>query len=101
MAAIEVSAPEMDGAISQGLAQLKLLRAEVKIEILDEGSKGVLGFGARPAKVRLTPITDIEAAALAAKPAEPVAKIAPVIPSPTKDEEEQRSQRHGQVFSLG
>lgn len=89
MAAIEVSAPEMDGAISQGLAQLKLLRAEVKIEILDEGSKGVLGFGARQAKVRLTPITDIEAAAPVAKPVEPAAKVAPVVPSPVIKEEDE------------
>lgn len=84
MAAIEASANDLESAISQGLAQLKLLRAEVKIEILDEGAKGVLGFGARQAKVRLTPITDLEVAAPVTKPAEPAPKPAPVTPSPAK-----------------
>lgn len=86
MAAIEATASDLENAISQGLAQLKLLRAEVKIEILDEGARGVLGFGARQAKVRLTPITEIEAAAPVAKPAEAAPKPAPVIPSPAKTE---------------
>lgn len=84
MAAIEASANDLESAISQGLAQLKLLRAEVKIEILDEGAKGVLGFGARQAKVRLTPITDLEVAAPVTKPAEPAPKPAPLAPSPAK-----------------
>ncbi len=86
MAAIEATASDLENAISQGLAQLKLLRAEVKIEILDEGARGVLGFGARQAKVRLTPITEIEAAAPVAKPVEAAPKAAPVTPSPAKTE---------------
>ena len=63
MAAIELSAPDAESAIAQGLAQLNMIRAEVKIEILDEGSRGVLGIGAKQARVRLTPFADIEAAA--------------------------------------
>lgn len=86
MAAIEATASDLENAISQGLAQLKLLRAEVKIEILDEGARGVLGFGARQAKVRLTPITEIEAAAPVAKPVEAAPKAAPVTSSPAKTE---------------
>ncbi len=62
MAATEISAPDIETAIEQGLQQLNLLRAEVKIEVLDEGSRGVLGIGAKPARVRLTPFTEIEAA---------------------------------------
>jgi spoIIIJ-associated protein len=61
MAAIEVSAPDIESAIEQGLQQLDLIRAEVKIEVLEEGSRGVLGIGARPARVRLTPFAEIEA----------------------------------------
>ncbi len=62
MAATEISAPDIETAIEQGLQQLKLLRAEVKIEVLEEGSRGVLGIGAKPARVRLTPFEEIEAA---------------------------------------
>lgn len=60
MSAIEVSAPDIESAIAQGLQQLHLIRAEVKIEVLDEGSRGVLGIGARPARVRLTPFAELE-----------------------------------------
>ncbi len=63
MPAIEISAHDIESAINQGLSRLQLLRAEVKIEVLDEGSRGVLGIGARPARVRLTPYAEIEATA--------------------------------------
>ncbi len=65
MPAIEISAHDIESAINQGLSRLQLLRAEVKIEVLDEGSRGVLGIGARPARVRLTPYAEIEASAQA------------------------------------
>ncbi|NJM39856.1 MAG: hypothetical protein HC853_03305 [Anaerolineae bacterium] len=68
MAAIETTAPDIETAIAQGLAKLNLIRAEVKIEVLDEGSRGVLGLGAKPARVRLTPFAELEAAAAVAKP---------------------------------
>lgn len=70
MPAIEVSAPDVESAIAQGLQQLNLIRAEVKIEVLDEGSRGVLGIGAKPARVRLTPFAELEMQQ-AARPAEP------------------------------
>ena len=60
MASVEIGANDVETAIAQGLAQLKLIRAEVKIEVLDEGSRGVLGLGARHARVRLTPFSEIE-----------------------------------------
>jgi spoIIIJ-associated protein len=42
----------LDEAIENGLERLGLSRDEVEIEIIDEGSKGVLNFlGAKPAKV--------------------------------------------------
>lgn len=68
MSAIEVSASDIESAIAQGLQQLNLIRAEVKIEVLDEGSRGVLGIGAKPTRVRLTPFAEIEAAAAVAQP---------------------------------
>jgi spoIIIJ-associated protein len=51
---IDVTAPTLEEAIEDGLAQLGLNRNDVIIEIVEEGSKGVLGMGARDAVVRLT-----------------------------------------------
>ena len=62
MASIEVIAPDVESAIEQGLVRLGLMRAEVKIEILEEGSRGVLGLGSRQCKVRLTPWDEFDAA---------------------------------------
>jgi spoIIIJ-associated protein len=70
MPATEITAHDVETAINQGLGQLDLLRAEVKIEVLDEGSRGVLGIGARPARVRLTPYAEIEAGGQPASPLE-------------------------------
>jgi len=61
MASIEIVASDVESAIEQGLAQLGLMRAEVKIEILEEGSRGVLRLGSRQCKVRLTPWDDLPA----------------------------------------
>ena len=77
MSATEITAHDVETAIKIGLAQLNLLRAEVKIEVLDEGSKGVLGIGARQARVRLTPFAELPSTPA---PAEPV--IATPTPEP-------------------
>lgn len=54
MRAVEASAKTREEAIQIGLKELGIEMYEVdKIEILDEGSKGLFGFGARPVKVRL------------------------------------------------
>jgi len=57
---VVVSAPSVDEAISLGLIKLTALRDEVKIEVLDEGSRGFLGLGAREAKVQVTRLTEEE-----------------------------------------
>lgn len=54
---IEISASSVEDAIEQGLSRLGRSRSQVEIEILDSGSRGLLGFGARSATVRLTPTT--------------------------------------------
>jgi spoIIIJ-associated protein len=51
---LELIAPSVDEAIQNGLAELGLPRAEVDIEILDEGTRGLFGLGVRHARVRLT-----------------------------------------------
>ena len=51
---LEIIAPTIDEAIEQGLDQLGLPKDAVDLEILDSGSKGLLGLGHRQARVRLT-----------------------------------------------
>ncbi len=53
---LETSGTTVEDAIAVGLDQLHLTREAVEIEILDEGSKGLFGLGAREALVRLTPL---------------------------------------------
>jgi len=50
---LEVIAPSIEEAIEQGLQQLGLTEADVDIEVLDEGKKGLLGLGTRQARVAL------------------------------------------------
>ena len=50
---IEIEGKTIDEAIFQGLEKLKLSFDEVEIFIIDEGAKGFLGIGNKPAKVRL------------------------------------------------
>jgi spoIIIJ-associated protein len=50
------SGADVEQAIAAGLAELGLTRAQVQAEVLDEGSRGILGLGSRPAVVRLTVI---------------------------------------------
>jgi spoIIIJ-associated protein len=51
---LEIIAPTVDEAISRGLEQLALSRDSVDIEVLDNGSRGLLGIGGRQSRVRLT-----------------------------------------------
>lgn len=52
---LEVTGATVDDALANGLKQLNIPREAVEVEILDEGSKGLFGLGAREAVVRLTP----------------------------------------------
>ncbi len=72
--AIEVSAPDVERAIERGLTQLGLTREQVRIAVVDSGSRGILGIGAREAVVRLEALA-VETSAspeMAAEPVEPV-----------------------------
>lgn len=53
---IDISGATLEDAIEAGLKRLGLNRNDVIIEIIEEGSRGMLGIGAREAKVRLTPL---------------------------------------------
>lgn len=51
---LEVIAPTVEEAIAKGLEQLGLTAADVSVEVLDAGSKGLFGMGGRQVRVRLT-----------------------------------------------
>lgn len=53
---IDITAASLEEAIDNGLYRLGLTRDDVIIEIIEEGSRGVLGMGSREAVVRLTPL---------------------------------------------
>jgi len=50
---IEARGQNVEQAIESGLARLRLQRDEVTVEVIDEGSRGLLGIGSRDAVVRL------------------------------------------------
>ncbi len=70
---VEARGKNVDEAIQKGLAQLGVRREQVDIQVLTEGSRGILGIGAEDARVRLT--------VLATPPAPPAPK-APPAPAP-------------------
>lgn len=51
---VETIGPDIDQAIDAGLKILDVSRESVAVEILEEPSRGLLGIGARQARVRLT-----------------------------------------------
>lgn len=71
-----------DAAITRGLMALGLTQEDVTIEVLDEGRRGFLGLGARPARVELT-----EKPVVAAPTPEPEVVAAP---APTAEAPAQR-----------
>src|SRR5262252_7249348 len=54
MRSIECEGDTIDEAIERALSALKLSRDGVNIEILGGGTKGLLGFGGRKARIRAT-----------------------------------------------
>jgi spoIIIJ-associated protein len=73
---VVVSGKTVEDAINNGLAMLGVRRDQVDVEIITEGSRGVLGFGAEHARVRL---------AVKGPAAPPVTEPAPP-PSPPRPE---------------
>ncbi len=50
----DYKAKTVEEAVEEGMRQLGISRDEIKIEVVDEGSRGILGIGASDAHVRLT-----------------------------------------------
>ena len=97
----EFSAKSVEAAIEDGLRQLGVGRDKVDIEILHEGSRGLLGIGSTNAKVRMSlrpaapapksapPAAPKPAAKPAPAPvveAAPVSQVAEVVPAQMDDE---------------
>jgi spoIIIJ-associated protein len=61
---LEVSGKTVEEAIEKGLAELGLPRDAVDIEILNEGSRGLLGLRNEEARVRLTPLAETISSAI-------------------------------------
>lgn len=51
---LEIIAPTVEEAVARGAEELGLPAEQLEVEVLDEGSRGVLGMGSREARVRLT-----------------------------------------------
>lgn len=80
---IEARGPNVEQAIASGLSRLGLSREDVIVEVIDEGSRGLLGIGSRNAVVKIRSLKmDVVKDEPVAKP-ETVVKAAPVAPKPT------------------
>lgn len=75
---IEATGSDVEAAIAAGLAQLGVDRDAVDIQVLDEGSRGLIGFGARDARVRLT----LKPQPVPAAPVEPDVSEDVIVPEP-------------------
>jgi len=69
---LEVIAPTVEEAITNGLKDLGLTENEVDIEILDEGSRGLFGLGSRQVRIRLTVKVD-------QKPSAKISDVSPLM----------------------
>lgn len=82
---LESRGATVDAAISAGLERLGMSRDQVKVIVIDEGSRGLLGIGSREAIVRLIVATEEEEAPRASAPpplpTPPPAREAPKPPS--------------------
>jgi spoIIIJ-associated protein len=61
---VETEGESIDEAITNALRQLRVERDKITVEVLSEGKKGILGFGAQKARVRAVlrrPATDPQA----------------------------------------
>ena len=96
---IETTGETRDAAIEAALRQLGMDRDDVSVEVLDNGKKGFLGFGATPARVRVTYEAPEEPAAKqpaapvhtpVQKPAQPAREEKPVKLSVTDEDDTPR-----------
>lgn len=81
---VEARGANVEAAIEKGLARLGVGRNDVIVEVLDEGSRGLLGLGSRDAVVRLRALTPPEP-----QPPRPSREVTkPVEEKPSRPEKE-------------
>ena len=44
---VEITAKTVDEAIEKAIAELKLDRSNIKVDVIDSGTKGIFGIGAK------------------------------------------------------
>ncbi|MCA9999380.1 MAG: Jag N-terminal domain-containing protein, partial [Anaerolineales bacterium] len=89
---IEARGSNVEAAIRNGLERLRVQREDVVVEVVDEGSRGLLGLGSRDAVVRLKVVTYLTPEPPAPKPEpkpaapppKPVVQPKPAAPPPTQ-----------------
>lgn len=62
MGSVEFEGDSVEAAVTAALEQLGLERDAVAVDVLEEPSRGFLGIGARPARVRVQPLETAPAA---------------------------------------
>ncbi len=92
---VEATGADIEQAIEAGLVQLDVSRESVIVEVLEEPSRGLLGIGAKQARVRLkTAVAPRSAQTTYAVPApRPVAPPPPPKSEPERPERSERSER--------
>lgn len=92
---VEATGADIEQAIEAGLVQLDVSRESVIVEVLEEPSRGLLGIGAKQARVRLTTaVAPRSAQTTYAVPApRPVAPPPPPKSEPERPERSERSER--------
>jgi spoIIIJ-associated protein len=98
--AIEATGADVEAAVATALARLGVDRDAVEIEVLDEGSRGVFGLGAREARVRLTPILKSTPRPAPAASAEPAVPLAAEPAEPVLAEKEEAEVARGVLLEL-
>ncbi|MCA9925637.1 MAG: protein jag [Anaerolineales bacterium] len=83
---IEARGQNVEQAIKSGLARLGLQRDDVVVEVIDEGSRGLLGIGSRDAVVRIRAAIAAPVESISQPDVQPVVpeKIAEKMPTPVK-----------------
>ncbi|KXH80582.1 RNA-binding cell elongation regulator Jag/EloR [Sporosarcina sp. HYO08] len=79
-------------AISSALATLGVTRDEVEVEIIEEGRKGFLGFGAKEAEVTVTVIREEPSVLEQIAPAEEIQAQTVEVPAETEEESKQKTE---------
>ena len=79
---IQVSAKTVEDAVLEAAMKLATTREHLEYEVIEKGSAGFLGFGAKPAVIKARALTDEEIEKTEKQP-EPVDTPEVVTPEPT------------------